>query len=62
MIIATTLSHAIVVGESNDPIIEKETHIAVYGRNIIPIKILNFMGPNFGTNHSLIRLTCSFIT
>ena len=39
MIIATILSHAIVVGESNDPIIENETHIPVYGRNIIPIKI-----------------------
>ncbi|HKO40496.1 MAG TPA: hypothetical protein VJU85_04480, partial [Nitrososphaeraceae archaeon] len=42
--------------ESIEPIIVKEIHIPVYGRNSIPIKALNFNGPNLGTNHSFIRI------
>jgi hypothetical protein len=49
------LSHAI-DSESIEPIIVKEIHIPVYGRNSIPIKALNFNGPNLGTNHSFMRM------
>lgn len=37
----------------------KQVTIAVYGRNKIPTPSLNFFGPNFGTNHSDIRLFCN---
>lgn len=43
------------VGDKRDPMMANETHIPVYGRNNMPMKALNFKGPNFGTNHSFIR-------
>jgi hypothetical protein len=48
--------------ESIDPIIVKEIHIPVYGRNSIPIKALNFKGPNRGTNHSFIRIDLELLS
>jgi hypothetical protein len=53
-IIAYTLSQ-MMVGDKRDPMMANETHIPVYGRNNMPMKALNFKGPNFGTNHSFIR-------
>jgi hypothetical protein len=52
--IATILSQETGLA-TNEPIIAKEIHIPVYGRNSIPTKALNLIGPHFGTNHSLIR-------
>ena len=36
----------------NEPHAAKDTTIPVYGKNKIPTQTLNFLEPNFGTNHS----------
>ncbi len=50
---------------SNSKVPEREPHAAkqvtmlVYGRNKIPILILKFLDPNFGTNHSESLSVCT---
>jgi len=52
---------------SNSKLPDKEPHAAkdvtiqVYGKNKIPILILKFLGPNFGTNHSEVLSLCTMI-
>jgi hypothetical protein len=48
--------------ESIEPIIVKDMHIPVYGRNNNPMKIRNLSGPNFGTNHSFKRVSSFMVS
>ena len=57
--IATSLSNS--KYPDREPHAAKDVTIQVYGKNKIPILILKFLEPNFGTNHSESLSVCTII-